>query len=113
MNNFPLYDSLISSVENEDLTVNEKNKFIKFIDKLDTKGYEYLYILIKMYSQQETDNKNYTLPFSGKYKGQNVQFNLEEFPFKLKQLLLKFIKTHIKAMKENEKISQKVSLMLN
>ena len=102
MSQFPLYDSLLSSVKDKDLTGPEKKNFVNIVNKVDQKGFEYLYVLIKMYAQKETNYKSYALPFGGKYMGLNIQFELETMPAKLKQMIYKFVKTHIKTMKETE-----------
>ena len=111
MSQFPLYDSLLSSTEEKDLTKSEKKEFDKLICKMDQQGHKFSYVLIKMYAQNETEYKNYTLPFDGKYFGINIQFDLEIFPFKLKQMLFKFIKAHIKTMKENEENSNRANIV--
>lgn len=108
MSCFPLYENLVSFSSEKDLTPNEKDEFINIINQLDQKGYEYVYILIKMYANDNPagDYKTYMLPYSGNYLGLNVQFDLENLPKKLRQMLYKFVKTHKKSMDESAKIIQ-------
>lgn len=113
MNCFPLYESLFSTCSEEDLSLDEKQEFKFLIKEIDQKGSEYAYILIKMYANNNPDKdyKTYMVPFLGSYLGMNIQFDLENFPNKLKQMVYKFIKTHKQSMDESARITQEANLL--
>lgn len=102
MSNFPLYDTLIKDAENEDLTTKEKNEFMEMIKVIDENGTELLYVLIMMYNLENNEDKTtYKIPYGGKYVENDISFNLNDFPFQLKQMLYNFLKLHTKTMKES------------
>ena len=110
MSCFPLYDSFLQGASDDDLSTEEKQEFTELIPTLNQKGYDLIYVLVKMYANNhEEGHKKYMLPYSGNYLGMNIQFDLEKFPDKLKQLLYNFVKTHKKTMDETDKFYQDVS----
>ena len=57
MSNFPLYDNLFSEVDtNEDLSIKEKDDFIKMIKDIDQVGCELIYVLIRVYQLENTED---------------------------------------------------------
>ena len=104
MSNFPLFDSLCSDITTEDLTVKEKDEFIKMIKKMDQNGFDLLYALIRVFQFENTDDKSsFTLPFGGKFiENNDINFHLDDLPISLKQILYKFLKLHIQSMKEKK-----------
>jgi hypothetical protein len=106
--NFPFYDSMIKDVKNKDLNTKQKDEFINKINKIDENGIELVYALIRIYEMQHEENSGtFKIPYSGKYVEKNIQFDFEQFPFKLKQILFKFVNIHIKKMEEEHTISEK------
>lgn len=108
MVNFPLYDNLLSKVKEKtrDLTVKQKSVFVDNIKKIDKTGLEFIYTLIRVYElkhDKHTSMSDYTLPYGGRYKGKDVQFDFEKFPKRLKRMLFNFVALHLKTMKEFEK----------
>lgn len=105
---FPLFNSLLSSAPEQDLTAAEKKEFATLAGQMDQKGCEYSYVLIKMYAQQrEDDYKSYTLPYGGKSSGFDLQYDLEKLPFVLKQMVIRFMRAHSKSMREIEEENSK------
>jgi hypothetical protein len=105
MSKFPLYDNFEKNVQNIDLTISQKNSFIQKIYKIDQHGFDLMYALIRKFQiEHETYQSSLDLPYNGKFIGKDINYNLELFPFKLKQLLYKFILAHIKKLKEEEKL---------
>jgi len=113
MSCFPLYESLFDNSSEKDLAPEQKEESVSIIKELDQKGHEYLYIIIKMYANnnREGDYKTYMLPYTGNYLGLNIQFDLENFPKKLKQMLYKFVKTHKRSMDESAKIIKEAEIL--
>jgi len=101
MSNFPLYTSLLKDLKETDLTSIQKKNFLKKIDLIDKTGQELIYALIKTYQIENHDkNTSFTLPYGGTFNENNVLFDLEKLPNKLKQILFKFLNIHILKMKE-------------
>lgn len=100
---FPLYNSLYKDLPDKDLKIADKKKFISHIKKIDQKGYDLIYTLIKVYYlNNEIDTTIYTIPYGGKFINKDLIFDLNEIPIKLRQLLYKFLNMHIEKMKENK-----------
>lgn len=105
MKDFPLYDTL-QDVVDKDLTLQQKNEFIKKIQTFNDKGFELLYMLIKVHYIKNTDSND--IPYSGKYISETyIEFNIEEFPNRLKQIIYKFMRLHLKTMNEEKMLSSK------
>jgi hypothetical protein len=105
MSNFPLYTSLNNNIADKDLTVLQKNEFVKKVSKLDSETHELIYALIKSFWLEENKNSNsFNLPYEGKVCKDKIEFDLLDFPFKLRQILYKFINIHKKKILEDERI---------
>lgn len=108
MSNFPFYDMLSTNIKNKDLTIKQKNDFMSKISEIDENGFELIYVIIRLYEIQNNKEDridSYKLPYSGFYINKtDVQFDLEQFPNILKQMLYKFINIHIKQMEEENSI---------
>jgi hypothetical protein len=112
MSGFPLYDNLIQKLSKKDLTVKEKEQFIKNIEEIDSNGRELIYALIMIYHSQNDEIK-VKIPYNGiniqtNIKSlNNITWNYMDFPIKLRNLLYKFICLHIKTFKEdNTRLSE-------
>jgi len=107
--NFPFYDSMIKDVKDKDLTIKQKNDFITRIGKMDENGTELVYALIRIYEMHHEENTGtYKIPYNGKYIDKNnIQFDFDLLPNKLKQLLYKFVNIHLKKMEEEKMIEKR------
>lgn len=104
--NFPLYNSLITSVSDKDLTPAQKKTFIEKIQLIDLEGKELIIALIKNHfvlSEGDYISKPYNciINNSNTTETSDVSFDLEVFPPSLKQILYKFLKLHLKKMKDD------------
>ena len=107
MSKFPLYDSLLKDISDNDLTVTQKRSFIKKITKIDKHGHELIYALIRMYQVENNEtNISFTLPYNGTFIDTDINFDLDKFPFILKQILFKFLGVHLGKMKEEKSIEK-------
>jgi hypothetical protein len=107
MSNFPLYDSLSAEVTNVDLTTLEKDELMKLLKNIDVEGSERVYILIRMYQLENSEDKStFKIPYGGKYVKNDLKFDLNELPFELKQIIYKFVTMHCKTMEEEAKIKK-------
>lgn len=105
MSTFPLYEQMSRDIKNKDLTKKQKKEFVTLVSKIDTHGAELMYVLIRIFEMNNSKmSGTYKLPYSGTYTSKNdITFDLESLPIKLKQLLFKFINIHIKAMEEERR----------
>jgi len=112
MSKFPLYNNLSTDIPTNDLTTTQKRTFIKRIVKIDKKGYELIYALIRMYQIENVDNNKVTesLPYNGTSSNTGISFDLEDLPNTLKQILFKFVAVHLKTMKEEKDRSLKIGI---
>lgn len=92
-NNIPIYNTLFTTSSDIDLSLDNKQDFINNIKKLDIQGYKIVYVLIMTYHMNNTiDNlTSYNFPFDGYYIKEELRFDLEKLPFKLKQMLYTFV----------------------
>lgn len=99
---FPLYDNLIMDLNNTsvDLKTKEKDEFMSLIKKIDDNTSELVYALIRVYQLENNENiSTFTLPYDGKFIDNEIKFDLNELPNKLKHILLKFLKMHCSIQK--------------
>jgi len=108
MSGFPLYDNLIKQLPKKDLTVKQKEEFIRNIYDIDSNGRELIYALIMVYqSQNYPRDKPNSLPYDGSHiqtetkAFHNVTWNYMNFPVKLRHLLFKFVGLHLKTLEED------------
>ena len=101
MSKFPLYDSISKDIPKEDISVFQKNRFIKRLQKIDNNGHDLIYALIRMYQiENNEDNTSFTLPYNGIYVDQDIHFDIENLPKNLRHILFKFVSLHLQKMKE-------------
>ena len=111
---FPLFNNLLSESLNKNLTNTQKNYFMNNFKKLDQDGINLMYALIISYNlyelknpklnEMDLTNELYISPYSSKILSNNeIEFDLDNLPKKLNQILYKFIVLHIKKMKEDKK----------
>lgn len=108
---FPLYDRISKNITNKDLTNKQKQFFFDNITNIDNNGKELLYVLIKYDSIENNINPN-IIPYEG--KGVNnegltsITWSLNNFPNRLKHLLLNFLKIHVKNINEEKQRNSKI-----
>lgn len=100
------YDLYVSLKEpkKENFLASQKEAFLKNILKVDEKGQEMIYMIIKYYFL-EFEGKNLnanTIPYEGKFVSKNLRFDFEKFPLPLKSMLHKFITMHLSVMEEEK-----------
>lgn len=108
MSQFPLYTTLIKGLPKKDLTIMQKSDLIRKIKDLDTSAHELLYVLIKCYYLEHDSKETLTIPYKGTLSKDKIDFDLNDFPQQLKQLLYKFVNIHKKKLQEDEELSLQV-----
>ena len=101
---FPLYTSLSTKLSSRDLTVAQKTYFQKQVESMSESEHELIYALIKAYNIAQENKASLTLPYGGKFVKNDLVFDLEKFPNKLRQLLYKFICLHDQKVEEEKNI---------
>lgn len=105
--NFPLYDNLYQNIQSKDLTVKQKNDFMEKIKNINDIGSELIYALIRVYQMENNNEDNsIILPYDGKFIDNDMIFDLNLLPNKLKQILYKFVKLHTRTMNEENALSE-------
>lgn len=94
MSCFPLYDSMMNKINDDDIIVDndQKDNFISFIKTLDKENTELIYALIKKYDI-EHGNSNNLFPYGGKQLKSGYKFDFNSFPNDLQKILICFQKT--------------------
>ena len=109
MSGFPLYDNLIKDLPKKDLSVKEKEEFIRNIKNINMDGRELVYVLILIYSKQNTSESTSLVPYNGSKEEKNSDSDTytfswvyTQFPIKLRHLLTRFVNIHLRKQKEEE-----------
>jgi hypothetical protein len=103
---FPLYDRLSKNINDKDLTIKQKKFFLETIKTVDSNSKELFYVLIK-YDSIQNNLPSMNIPFEGTKKinstnSIDITWNLSNIPNKLKQVLLNFLKIHVKNINEEK-----------
>lgn len=108
---FPLYTMIINSLKGtKDLTVIQKSELMEDI-KTYTDAHESIYGLIKCYYQENDKGNPLGIPYSGVLSDRGrVEFNLMEFPVKLRKMIYKFMEIHKKRAKEDREMQDAISV---
>ena len=106
--NFPLYDTLSGSLSNKDLSAKHKTELIQNIKDMDIESHELIFVLIKCYFLQNEGN-SLNIPYDGVVNTDSIDFNLQNFPNKLRQLLYKFVTLHCKKVAEDNELYNKMT----
>jgi len=108
MSGFPLYDNLIKDLPKRDLSVKDKEKFIKDIKQMNVNGRELVYALIQVYNEQnESDPKTKYVPYNGDKEEESTGvfkflWVYTQFPIKLRHLLSRFATIHLQKQQEED-----------
>ena len=95
------------TIKEEEITVKQKDKFIKLVKDIDEYGSELIYALIRFYQLENSDDKStFKLPYGGKFVKHDMKFDFNELPNNLKHILFKFIQIHVKTLKEENTLTE-------
>ena len=108
MPTFPLYDNLSRNIPKKDLTVAQKEDFVKKVETINQAGQDLIYALVEYYRMEEdkdTDIK--TVAYNGTKEdvsknNVSLTWSFIDFPLKLRHILYKFMILHTTSMKEEE-----------
>ena len=106
MSQFPLYTTLMTGLENKDITLIQKNEFLRKVTDMDLDAQEKVYALVKCYYLENENGDKLTIPYDGQLGKDRIDFDLEKMPKKLKRLLYKFANVHSKKIMEDEEIKK-------
>ena len=101
-----LYNNLYNNTENahELVTDEEKDWLCDNIKRLDQKGHELIYAIVKIYDLKHASNITTGIPMEGKQrKSGGIKFDLDHFPAKLIKMLHLFVDMHLKSLEDEKK----------
>lgn len=108
---FALFDLLAKRCTQgpPDITIEECKELIENVRKLDKQGFEYLFVLIKTYSNMEKQNDD--IPYKGQKINENkhddracdIKFDIRNFSPMLRKILLEFSRLHLDKMSDERK----------
>lgn len=95
-NAFPLYDTLCCQVKtSKDVSAAQKTKIVKSVAGMVDSKQELVYAIIKQHQLTSGDDiKGECMPYNGMISGNTLEFNIDAFPSRLKQILLAFVNIH-------------------
>jgi len=109
MNSIPLYGNLFSESIDKDLSPSQKASFMKKIIQIDIDGRNLIYMLIRVFRQENDMTPLSSVPYNGDLIEGGLTFDLDELPFKLKRMLYGFLAIHLNKMDEEAKMSKQRS----
>lgn len=101
----PLYQTLKKSEGTKDFSATERDQFITKIKSLDERGHELMYVLIRLY-EQENESTILEFPYESKLSKSELKFSFDAIPVRLKHILNKFIDLHISKMDEENEMTK-------
>lgn len=102
----PLYNGLCREIQDKILTKTQKQKFVEIIKKIDKKGFELVYALIRVYHMNTGNPGSFIIPYKGRKLQKGIKFDLDSLPDKLQQILFLFVGRHLETMKEEQKLTK-------
>jgi hypothetical protein len=108
---FVLFDVLAKKCQQgpPDITIEECKELIENARKLDREGFEYMFVLIKTYSNIEKQGDD--IPYKGQKINENkqsdrvcdIKFDIRNFNPMLRKILLEFTRLHLEKMSDERK----------
>jgi hypothetical protein len=91
-----LFQSLLDNTKHCTVPLDDSQKMyvIQTIQKLDPKGHEIIFFLIRMYHNQQSNEVTFTNPYQAKSVSAGVEFDLLNFPPALQHMIYKFVRLH-------------------
>ena len=97
-----LYNTFSKDIPATDLTDAKKEEFVKNVKKLDEKGNEIFFVLMKIHEMKTSENTG--IPYNGKLVSDDIKFDIDTIPTPLQHILASFMAMHIKSIEEDAKI---------
>lgn len=97
-----LYNTFSKDIPTTELTGVKKDEFVKNVKKLDEKGNEIFFILMKIHEMMTIENAG--IPYDGKLVSDEIKFEIDLIPTPLQHILARFMAMHIKSIEEDAKI---------
>jgi len=91
-----LYQSLYENTKNISVPLSDAQKgyIISIIPKLDHKGHELLFFLIRIFHNDQEKNVSFQLPYQSSKNNNDVEFDLMNFPLQLQHMIHMFVRMH-------------------
>ena len=97
-----LYNTFSNEIPSTELTPAKKEEFVKNVKKLDEKGNEIFFVLMKTHEMKTIENSG--IPYEGKLVSDEIKFDIDTIPTALQHILSRFMAMHIKSIEEDAKI---------
>ena len=100
-----IYQSLYENTKNINTMLDETqiNYVTSIIPKLDIKGHELVFFLIRMFYNQQSKDVTFQLPYNAKQEEQKVTFDLNKFPIQLQHMIHMFVRMHFEYTEDVKK----------
>jgi hypothetical protein len=91
-----LYQSLYENTKNikSKLEDHQIRNMLSTIPKLDEKGQETIFFLIRMFNINQVKDFTFNIPYESSEKKGEIEFDLDKFPNHLQQMLYMFVQMH-------------------
>jgi len=94
-----IFNSLFMNTKNITTPLDEtqKQNIIQLIPKLDQKGHDLLFFLIRMYHTKESKDITFQIPYHTSAtvdKQSDIEFDLKDFPNHLQHMIFMFVRMH-------------------
>jgi hypothetical protein len=96
MTNFPLYDNIVTKLEENHANISEpiqntdKIKLADFVKTSNQNVHEFIYMLIKVHQLKADSTSSTNLPYNGKEQKSGLKFDIDNIPSHLQHILLAF-----------------------
>ena len=99
----PIYSTLIlKDLSQKDLTLKESEELLKNIQSLNRDAKNIVYTLIREDEFRATGTFTKELPYAGIHRSSGPEFDLDNFPIRLKRILQEFVSIHQAVSQDNE-----------
>lgn len=102
-----LFNSLYENTKNviSPLDDSKKNYILQTVPKLDTKGHEILFFLIRMFNIQQTRDVTFVHPYDSNLLSDTdsqIEFSLEKLPNHLQHMIFMFVGMHLSYLQHEQ-----------
>ena len=100
-----IYQSLYENTKNITMMLDESQitYVTMIIPKLDQKGHELVFFLIRMFNNQQSKDVTFQLPYNARQEDNKVTFDLNKFPIQLQHMIHMFVRMHYEYTEDAKK----------
>ena len=100
-----IFQSLYENTKNITLVLDDIqiNYVTTIIPKLDQKGHDLVFVLIRLFNNQQSKDVTFQLPYQSYQDEKKVIFDLTKFPVQLQHMIHMFIRMHYEYTEDAKK----------